>query len=426
MLSLSAALFGLLATSLAFLFIVRIFLATLERLDEIEDEKIIDVGKQTLISIWNVVVVSFYLFIIALIGLFVHLATFWYVYLFLGALTIPAEAYARNGNEINSAVDAAFTSAWVPFFRGVILFIVDVINVLCEVLLCAYNAYAIAMRAATAEFLAIAFACNEMDWGALVLALARTMEELFLALGEWILSFFTEDFNLTPALDQLSHALFQLSPLLSCECQMLDFIWQLQLGIGDPLPNEPGSPEIPGILTSPSLRQALDRLLNFNISYLRDIISFGIELLTSFFGAPIIRAISLGEDPDRPPRFEDARDDFCLALIHIGDWIDDVFAVVMKVFFSVERENVPPFGPILANPLCAVVSWAQIQISVIFHIDVLIAQRYWDTLQKDFDPFFDHLYNTSSAIEKFWTTWENDITDDIGCFLGNAINATSK
>ena len=234
MLPFSVALLGLLAITLAFLFISRIFVATLDRLDDTEDEKFIEIGKQTLMSLWDVVVVSFYLFVIGAIGLFIHLVTFWYIYVLFGVLTIPAEAYARDGHTINSSLDATFTSKWVPFFRDVILLFFDVLNVLCEVFLCVYNAWAIAIKAVTAEFLRIATACEEMDWGALTLALARTGEEFMLALAEWILSFFSEELQLTPALDQFSHAIFQLSPLLSCECQKLDFIWQLVLGVGDP------------------------------------------------------------------------------------------------------------------------------------------------------------------------------------------------
>lgn len=426
MLPLSVALFGLLTTTIASLFISRIFVATLDRLDDTEDEKFIEVGKQTLASFWDVVVVSFYLFVLATIGLFVHLVTFWYIYIFFGVLTIPAEAYARDGHKINSSLDAVFTSKWVPFFRNVILLLMDVINVLCEVFLCVWNAFAIISKAITGELLRIAIACEEMDWGALTLALARTVEEFMLALADWILSFFSEEFQLTPALDQLSHALFQLSPLLTCECQMLDFIWQLALGVGDPAPGETGSPQIPGIFTSPSLRHALDRLLNFIIAIVVDVVSFGIELLESFVGSPIIKAITIGQDPDRPPRLIEARDNLCLTLIHLGDWLDDIFAVIMQVFFNVERKDVPPFGPILANPLCSIVSWMQMQTSAIFHIDVLIAQNYWGTLQEDFDPFFGHMYNTSVAVENFWNTWDDEITNDIGCFLANIINATSK
>jgi hypothetical protein len=420
MLTLSGLFLALFVATLFAYLVSTVVLVSLEQADDALNKDWMGLGKVFLLQVVNGTVFVAVTFALSLVKIALHLRTYWYIYVGLGLIAIPAELNAAFSDEIWEGTDAAFTRFWVPFFRNVILRLLDIAERLWNILICPYNLLHQLGRVFGSNFFDIAVACEGMRWGDVADIIADIMSSTLTSVGLFIFSFFGDDLDLTTPTSHVARLIGVFEPVYNCECQMLGFAYEWVIRV----------------VQSKNLHNAWDRWVNFQISVVREFLQFLVALFDAIFGTgaiiganegdelPVIRGIEFGTNPDRAPRWANTSSNACLTVLHAWEWIDDIIGISLDIFAGVDPAKVPKIGQLWGNAICVGIDVVRIFADVQFHLDVFFAGNFWGAIQDDLDPLFAHAYNASAGIVSFFEPLDHPITDDLGCVLSATANTT--
>ena len=399
---------------------LRVFVFVLQNNPDIEQQGIASLFGDFFGALWLLIFSGIFAIFLALWRYANHVWLYKWAYIGVGIVAVTAEVVLLAQNPLITEFDAAFTEFWPLTWGDIAIPVFNVLRILYDVIICWTNLIQSILRFAFNNFVQIAVECEEMDWQGMVDRSVIMFEAPAVAVVDWIVSEFQDDLDVEITVSAVANFSAAWEPLFNCECLDLNLFWRIQFDV----------------IVSPSLHQAIDRWYNGVISVYRELINLVLALFQG--DLPDCDALPTEEEEisclsERPPKFDRARDNYCLAFIHAFDWLDVILRVSFETFFDVTEIappgfELPPVAPLLSSVVCTAISVVNNAVDLIFHVDLVFPfpgnppVLYIGVL--DVENTYFRAYNFSFGINEFWTAIPNPITRDLGCVFSEAANVT--
>jgi len=243
------------------------------------------------------------------------------------------------GNEVSESFDQSFTEVWPPFYRKIVLGVIDPIISIAKLIVPISNSMTGSWRIIRSNALNQAIDCPDIDGISLALNLRSSILYLLGSFVNWILSFGGIDFDLYTPLTYFQDALKDILPVISCWCEATNLIERI----------------LTDVITSHQIAAIIDRVINTAINFTKDLLGTILNLFRAFgqslFSGGNFMQI-FGEfywEPNRAPTLERTIRSIGQLNARICDWLDDIIVSIGTNMFNLNENEVPRLFGIFGN-----------------------------------------------------------------------------
>lgn len=301
-------------------------------------------------------------------------------------------------------LDKFSTTTTQPIYNEVFIPLGNTARLAYNVSYCWFDVLGATYRTAIEDTFYTTIQCDDVNWSQLVNRSLIAIELPFAEIAIFINAQGSEELNVRAMVTAIAQALNEFEPPLICFCENLSFLFNTFFVV----------------INSPNLANAIHYLVNAAIAASEAIIG----LLTALFnsGPPFLTC-----NVNRPPNLIPTVNYLTNSTVATFDLIDDITEALFVAFFGnifCNSTQFPQVGPILSRPLTALLQFVQIQLQILFHIDLVFEPScdYLQYIQPNY--VFYEGYAWSYGIQVFFDDFCWDLTSDLGCALAGTVNVT--
>lgn len=342
-----------------------------------------------------------------------------YYILAIGLIFVSYGVY-ENQAEYDKIRDGLEYDLYFPFMNDFVLPILNFLRMVFDGVICFSNVLGNIGRIIRNQFFDITFDCSTMDWASIPISIGQFAIQSVNSTSSWMLSGFTEDFQLAPMIGHIADVYSALNPLFDCQCNDINFLWPVLI--------HPGY----GIIQSKHLHLFPEAIFNSVIEIIRIPIKAGLGIAEAAIVGCSGNATEIREcQVSREPKFDDISRLSCNIFTHSGDFLDDILYSVDtmigdKLGLIVPWNSTPrPFG-MFAMPLCAATDLGWMQLDAVFHLDLFFSLspsspegNYAAEIQLEL--VMSRFYNITDQIEQIGVDIGGDFAENIFCVVSKAL-----
>lgn len=353
------------------------------------------------------------------------LATLWinWRYIALGVgLLLGLTAWGGYHQEILTGYDAHETAVVYPFAKNTAIPIGNFGRIAYDVVVCPLNGVTMLFSITRAKALDITLVCDGVQWDIVAEKFGNAVAKLIVTIRDVILSGFTEDFQITPVLNDVADAMTPLEQLANCQCGVLGFVYTIWFDSGYGISQSANLHSLPDTGVA-LVRTTLETLFRS----VKDIATYIVTDCANTTGlnaddaAEALRLCAIA----RHPKFEKSADLAARWFFHSGGFVDDMVQAVVGglQYMGVTLPFVvPKMAAIPANGMAMLSDFFWITLDLAAHIDLVFTQTPSYILQYDIALPYSRLYNVTSLIEEAGDDLGTDVSRNVAIILARPVN----
>jgi hypothetical protein len=361
-----------------------------------------------------VVIISALFNAIEEIGL--HLYNNWRIYLVIGIVAVASETQLQYGPQIFQVIDQGTTEFGVPVYRELVLPVLNFARILYRLGIPWLNTVNSIGTIIIQSFVSIAWNCVEQNWQLSVDLAINALQSFFISLSNFLISIGVDDIDLDKPVHELTTFTASLTFMWHCECKDLSFLtdWLFQT------------------LNDPSFAQAINKLVNSYIEYIRIIVRTFLAFFRNGFDYFLCTNVTPQSAQitclvNRQPTFDGLGERLCSFEEGVTRFFDAAIRNAIYTFLPMTFP-VPRIAPFLGNLTCAATLYSTNMLNVWFHVDLIFPLPGYPPVHYlqyvDVNGTIGAARLSAQGIDIFFTDLRTVVTDDVGCFLASIANMT--